>query len=71
MKTFAFRFNNIVDKIYSFPIEEKVELKNLLENNIAESIRNEIASNYAKTRGKEKSDKLKFSSDINELKNKL
>jgi hypothetical protein len=71
MKTFAFRFNNIVDKIYSLPIEEKVELKNLLENNIAESRRNEITSNYSKTRGKEKSDKLKFSSDINELKNML
>ncbi len=71
MKTFAFRFNNIVDKIYSLPIEEKAELKNLLENNIAESRINEIASNYAKTRGKEKSDKLKFSSDINELKNML
>jgi hypothetical protein len=71
MKTFAFRFNNIVDKIYSLPIEEKAELKNLLENNIAESRINEIASNYAKTQGKEKSDKLKFSSDINELKNML
>lgn len=71
MKTFAFRFNDIVDKIYSLPIEEKVELKNLLENNIAESRRNEIASNYAKSREEEKSGKLESSSDINELKNML
>ncbi|MCA1760308.1 MAG: hypothetical protein LC658_11115 [Bacteroidales bacterium] len=71
MKTLAFRFSDIVDKIYSLPIEEKVELKNLLENNIAESRRNEIASNYAKTREEEKSGKLEFSSDIDELKNML
>jgi hypothetical protein len=71
MKTFAFRFDDIVDKIYSLPMEEKVELKNLLENNIAESRRNEIASNYAKTRVEEKSGKLESSSDINELKNML
>jgi hypothetical protein len=71
MKTIAFRFNDIVDKIYSLPIEEKVELKNLLENNIAESRRNEIASNYSKTREDEKSGKLESSSDINELKNML
>jgi len=28
MKTFAFRFDDIVDKIYSLPLDEKVELKN-------------------------------------------
>jgi hypothetical protein len=71
MKTFAFRFDDIVDKIYSLPLEEKVELKNLLENNIAESRRNEIALNYSDARKQENSGKLKFSSDINELKNML
>jgi hypothetical protein len=30
MRTLAFRFNDIVDKIYSLPLEEKVELKNML-----------------------------------------
>lgn len=71
MKTLAFRFDDIVDKIYSLPLEEKVELKNLLENNIAESRRNEIASNYSDARKQEHSGNLKFSSDINELKNML
>ncbi len=71
MRTLAFRFSDIVDKIYSLPIEEKVELKNLLENNIAETRRNEIATNYAKTWEEEKSGKLEFPSDINELKNIL
>jgi hypothetical protein len=71
MKTSALRFNDIVDKIYSLPIDEKVELKNLLEHNIAESRRNEIASNYILSRVEEESGKLKFSSDINELKQLL
>jgi hypothetical protein len=71
MKTLAFRFDDIVDKIYSLPLEEKVELKNLLENNIAESRRNEIVSNYSDARKQENSGNLKFSSDINELKNML
>jgi hypothetical protein len=71
MRTLAFRFNDIVDKIYSLPLEEKVELKNLLENYIAESRRNEIASNYSEARAHENTGKLKFSSDINELKNML
>jgi len=68
MKTLALRFKDLVDKIYSLPIEEKVELKNLLEHNIAESRRNEIASNYRLSRAEEESGKLIFSSDINELK---
>lgn len=71
MKTLAFRFDDIVDKIYSLPLDEKVELKILPENNIAESRRNEIASNYSEARSQENSGKLNFSSDIRELKNML
>lgn len=71
MRTIALRFNDIVDKIYSLPLDEKVELKNLLEHNIAESRRNEIASNYLLSRAEEESGKLKFSSEINELKKML
>ena len=71
MKTIALRFNDIVDRIYSLPLDEKLELKNLLEHNIAESRRNEIASNYLLSRAEEESGKLKFSPDINELKQML
>ncbi len=71
MKTLAFRFDDIVDKIYSLPLDEKVELKNLLDYNIAETRRSEIASNYSEARAQENAGKLKFSSDINELKSML
>ena len=67
MKTLAFRFNDIVDKIFSLPLEEKVELKNLLEHNIAESRRKEIASSYKKAREEEEFGKLTYSSNMDEL----
>ncbi len=42
----ASEFNNIVETIYNLPLEEKQELKNLLEHNIADSRRDEITLNY-------------------------
>jgi hypothetical protein len=71
MKTQAIQFNSIVDTIYSMPLEDRVELKSLLERNIADSRRNEIASNYKKAQTELKSNKMKFSSDIKELKKML
>lgn len=68
MKTLSLQFNDFVDKIYSLPLEDKVELKNLLEHNIAESKRNEIAENYMLSRAEEEAGKLMFSSNIAELK---
>lgn len=68
MKTLSLQFNDFVDKIYSLPLEDKVELKNLLEHNIAESKRNEIAENYMLARAEEEAGKLMFSSNIAELK---
>jgi hypothetical protein len=71
MKTQAIQFNSIVDTIYNLPLEEKVELMNLLEHNIADSRRDEIVSNYEKAREEEKTKKLNFSSNIQELKHLL
>ena len=67
MKTLAFRFNDVVEKIYKLSLDDKLELKNLLENNIAEERRNEILSNYKKAKSELKDNKLHFSADINEL----
>jgi hypothetical protein len=69
MKTQAIQFNDLVDQIYNMPLEDKLELKNLLEHNIAESRRNEIANNDKKAKEEHKSGKLSFSSGISELKN--
>ena len=49
MKTQALHFNDIVEKIYDLQMEDKLELKNLLELNIAEERRDEMAKNYKKS----------------------
>ena len=64
-------FNTIVETIYILPLEEKEELKNLLEHNIADSRRDEIALNYKSAQAEHKAGKLKFASSINELKKML
>jgi len=71
MKTQAIQFNDLVDQIYGMPLEDKLELKNLLEHNIAESRREEIANNTKKAKEEHKSGKLSFSSNITEFKNML
>lgn len=71
MKTQVTQFNNIVETIYNLPLEDKLELKNLLEHNIADSRRNEIASNYKQAQEEQKAQKLKFSSNIDDLKQML
>jgi hypothetical protein len=71
MKTQVIQFNNIVDTIYNLPLEEKVELKNLLEHNIADARRDEMVLNYKLAQEEEKAQKLKFSSNIEELKQML
>lgn len=71
MRTQAVEFSSIVETVYSMPLEDRVELKNLLEHNIADSRRDEIVSNFKKTQEELKSKKLKFSSNIQELKKML
>ncbi len=68
MKTQAIQFNKLVDQIYNMPLEDKLELKNLLEHNIADSRREEIVNNAKKSKEEHKSGKLSFSSNIQELK---
>ena len=68
MKAQVNQFNNLVETIYNLPLEDKLELKNLLEHNIADSRRNEIASNYKQALEEEKAQKLKFLSKIEDLK---
>ena len=65
------QFNTIVDSVYNLELEEKQELKILLEHNIADSRREEIYLNYKKALQEEKEEKLEYSSDINELKKRL
>ncbi len=71
MRTQASQFKDIVDTIYELPLDERLELKNLLELNIAEARRDEIASNYKKSLKDLESGILEFSSNLNDLKKKL
>ena len=68
MSTKQLQYNEIVERIYNLPLEIKKEIINLLENNIADERRDEIAKNIRISKKKEKESELKFSSDINELK---
>ena len=71
MKTQSEQFSNIVETIYNLSLEDRLEIKNLLEHNIADSRRNEISNNFKKTQEEHKDGKLKFSSNIDELKKML
>ena len=64
-------FNRVVETIYSLPIEDKIELKTLLEHNIAETRRNEIVDSFKKTQSEQKDGSLQFSSNIEDLKKML
>jgi len=71
MKVHALSFNSIIDSIYSLPLEDRMEIKNLLEHNIADTKRNEIAINFKKAQLEEKMGKLLFTSNIEDLKKML
>lgn len=71
MKIRALPFDRIVETIFCLPLEDRMEIKDLLEHNIADSRRNEISGNFKKTQEDHKSGKLKFSSKIDELKEML
>jgi hypothetical protein len=71
MKTPMVNFNTIVETLYALPLDDKMEIIQLLEHNIAEARRDEIASNYKKAQEELESNSLKFSSQISELKKML
>ena len=71
MRTQALNFNKLVQTIYDLPLEDRVEIISLLEHNIAEARRNEIAQNFKKSQAEHKSGKLEFSSNIEDLKTML
>jgi hypothetical protein len=71
MATQVIKFSSLIDLIYNMSLEDRVELKSLLEHNIADSRRDELLFNFKKAQQQEKLKKLKFSSNIQELKKNL
>jgi len=64
----SLEYSKIVNEIRNLPLEEKEEIKALLEKYIAEERRTEIFTNYKRSRKESRSRKLTFSSSIAELK---
>ncbi|MBL7190550.1 hypothetical protein ISS30_02555 [bacterium] len=64
-------YDMLVEEIKKLSFEEKMEIKFLLEKYLIEERREEIFRNYQESMREEKSGKLKFSSDIDELKSQL
>jgi hypothetical protein len=64
-------FSRVVETIYNLPIEEKIELKTLLEHNIAETRRNEMVDSFKKAQAEHKEGALQFSSNVEDLKKML
>lgn len=62
-------YSNLIKKMYDLPLEDKLEIRNLLDHNIAESKREAILKNFKLAQLEEKD--LKFSSKISELKKSL
>lgn len=69
MKNLQNHFSEVVDTVYGLPLEDRVALKNLLENNIADERRSEMADNFRNAKKQEAEGQLQFSADLKSLKN--
>ena len=64
-------YNKLVYDIKKFPLDEKEDLKNLLDKYLIEEKRKSIYENYKESLSEVKEGKVKFSSNIDKLKKKL
>jgi hypothetical protein len=71
MKSEVLPFNTLVENLYSLSLEERLEIKSLLENNISESKRDVILAHYQKSKKEHLNGNLKFSSKMADLKEML
>lgn len=61
-------FNDVVEAIRNLSLEEKQEIQNLLTQYLREERRDELYQSYQRSLLEEQNGELKFSSNINELK---
>lgn len=64
-------FADVVEEIKQLSLGEKEELKDLLDNYLVDERREEILEHYQESQQEFADGKLKFSSDLNELKEVL
>lgn len=71
MTRLAMTFNDVVEGIKHLSTDEKQEIQRLLQQYLREERRNEIYNNFQLAQAEYKQNKLKFSSNITELKSIL
>ena len=64
-------FDSLVDEIRSRSVEEKAELRLLLDRELIEARRSEMAANHRSARREEKRGALKFSAKVSDLRKSL
>jgi tRNA A22 N-methylase len=64
-------YNILIDEIKKLPLDEKEDLKILLDKYLIEEKRNNIYENYKESLSEVKEGKIKFSSNTDELKKSL
>ena len=62
----ALRYDLLIENIKKLPLDDKEELKTMIENYIIEERRSKIFSNYQESKKEESN--LNFTSNIDELK---
>lgn len=67
MNTPETNFHDIVEQVYGLPLELKLELQTLLQHDIADTHREEIANSYQSAQIENKEGKLEFSYDLDKL----
>jgi len=61
-------YNFLIDEIKKLPLDEKEDLKNLLDKYLIEEKRNNIYENFKESLSEVKEGRIKFSNNIDELK---
>ena len=64
-------FDSLVDEIRSRSVEEKAELRLLLDRELIEARRSEMSANHRTARREEKRCALKFSTEVSDLRRSL
>lgn len=64
-------FSSIVEEVQKLSLEEKEELRQLLDKYLIEARREEIHNNYLATREEEKQDKLKTAASAEDFRRML
>lgn len=64
-------FSDLVNNVRNLTLNEKMEIKHILEKYIIEERRNEIHDSYLESKKEHKENQLNFSDNIDQLRNMI